>query len=156
VFRASPQLREGRRFTAGTRAAFYFDVIGDAVQRPAAAPVGISAQDVVRLRQCLTQPIGDRPEARRHRRHPVLAAVTLIPLSQDLRIVDVPSAAIAVNVSAGGLAILHNSLLTTPFLAVDFSLAHAALSPVVLEKVRTRKVGEAHEIAGKLISRIEY
>ena len=156
VFLASPQLRDGRRFSAGARAAFYFDLIGEPKQRLPAGAAGISPRDECRLRRCLTRPAASRPEARRHRRFSVLAAVTLIPLASDLRIVEVPSAAIAVNVSAGGLAIVNGKPLSTPFFAVDFSQSHATLPPVVLAQVRTRQLGEAYEIAGSFVSRIEY
>lgn len=156
VFLASPQERDGKPFSAGTRAAFYFDVLDDFAVDAAAGEAEISEQDVRRLRECLSQGFQERPESRQHRRFPIVAAVTLLPLSNELQIAGELCGAIAVNVSAGGMAIITTRPIEEPFFAVDFSRASALLVPVVLERLRTRAVGEAFEIAGKFVSRIEY
>jgi hypothetical protein len=156
VFLASPQVREGRQFSAGTRAAFYFDVLDELALGPAPAPAVISRQDLRRLKECFERGFDDRPELRKNRRYPILAAVTVLPLSSELQVADELCEAIAVNVSAGGIAIMSPRAIEEPFFAVDFSRASGALAPVLLEKLRVREVGERFEIAGRFVSRIEY
>jgi hypothetical protein len=156
VFLASAQERDGKPFSAGTRAAFYFEVLGEFAHAMAERAAEISEQDVLRLRECLADGFRERPELRRHRRFPLSAPVTVLPLSSDLRIVDEVCVAIAINVSAGGLAVLHGRPIEQPYFAVDFSQGSTVLAPVLLEKLRTRTAGGAFEIAGKFVSRIEY
>lgn len=155
LFLASAQERDGKPFSAGTRAECYFDVICDLVSDTLEETREISEQDVLRLRECLQEDAGERPNARKHARHAIVAPVTVLALSSDLRVIGEPLGAIAVNVSAGGLAIIHSRPIEEPYFAVDFSRGGAALTPVVLKKLRSREVGDAFEIAGKFVSRIE-
>ncbi len=156
VFLARPQERDGRRFSAGTRPAFYFDVVGDFALRPAEGSQVLSREDLLHLQECLPTESTNRPNLRQHNRHQILAPVTVMRLAADLRISHEPRSAIAVNVSAGGMAIMVDQPLAEPFFAIDFAVANTALTPVVLEKLRSRPTETGFEIAGKFVSRIEY
>jgi len=110
--------------------------------------------ELKRLHECLTHFVHDGPESRRQQRYPVVTRVQVLPLSEDLRVVGFPMNAVTLNVSAGGLALLHTQPLDQPYLAVDFSGVGDTLPPVILKKLRVTQVGASYQCSGEFLSRV--
>jgi hypothetical protein len=154
VYLASPQLRDGSVFFAGTRPAFYFDVVDDAASRMR-RPAELSRDDVNQLKRCLLN-CGVESDARRHKRFAVAIPVNVIPLSEDCQIVGGPARALTIDISAGGIAVMHPEDAANSMFAIDFSPSNVNLTPVVMRKLRSTPIGSAFAIAGEFVSRIEY
>lgn len=156
VFLACAQERDGSAFKAGIRPAYYFDVVPtDATHFPFEA-AELAEKDVATLRACLPPKVVPRSESRKHPRHAIHAAVRLFSLASDMRIAGAPLGAVAVNVSAGGLAVVSPRPIDEPFFAVEFDAADSTLTPVVLIRLRTRPTENGLEIAGRFLSRIDF
>lgn len=110
--------------------------------------------DVERLVKCMTMKQYGGVDARREKRYPVAAPVTIVPLGPDFRVVGKPFRAMTTNISSGGSALIHSSPILEPFLALDFAAAGVKLSPAILEVTRIRQLALASEIAGRLVCRI--
>jgi hypothetical protein len=94
------------------------------------------------------------PEARKQKRYPCPAQVTVVPLGEDFRIAAQPARTMTTNLSGGGVAMVHSRAIKQPYLAIDFAASGINLLPAIVEITRVRQMPGAWEIAGKFISRI--
>jgi hypothetical protein len=154
VFFARCQERDGQPFSAGTRLVSYGEFMRAVHVQTEGRSAGIAAKDVKRLVQCLTARTYSGPEARRQKRFPVAAPVTVLPLGPDLRITGPASRIMTVNISSGGAALVFPRHVAERYLAMDFSASGVDLLPAILHIKRTRRLAMAFEIAGEFLSRI--
>jgi hypothetical protein len=110
--------------------------------------------DVERLVKCMSMKQYGGVDARREKRYPVAAPVTIVPLGPDFRVVGKPFRAMTTNISSSGSALIHSGPILEPFLALDFAAAGVKLSPAILQVLRVRQLALASEIAGRLVCRI--
>lgn len=110
--------------------------------------------DVERLVKCMSMKQYGGVDARREKRYPVAAPVTIVPLGPDFRVVGKPFRAMTTNISSGGSALIHSAPILEPFLALDFAVAGVKLSPAILEVLRVRQLALASEVAGRLVCRV--
>jgi predicted RNA-binding Zn-ribbon protein involved in translation (DUF1610 family) len=154
VFFARCQEKDGQPFSAGTRLVSYFEVmkaINVHIDRGASS---IPQKDVQRLVQCLATKTFNGREGRKQKRHPVAAPVTVVPLGADLRVAGQPARVMTINISSGGVALVHARRIVEPYLAIDFSASGVDLLPVILQVKRVRTLASAFEVAGKFLCRI--
>jgi hypothetical protein len=114
----------------------------------------IRRSHVERLVKCMSMKQYGGVDARREKRYPVAAPVTIVPLGPDFRVVGKPFRAMTTNISSGGSALIHAAPILDPFLALDFAVAGVKLSPAILEVLRVRQLAMASEVAGRLVCRI--
>ncbi len=154
VYFARCQEKDGKPFSAGTRLVSYYEVM-KAINTTIDAKTGVIPQkDVQRLVQCLAARTYNGREARRQKRFPVAAPVTVVPLSADFRVSGQPARVMTINVSGGGCALVHTRRIIEPYLAIDFSACGVDLLPAVLRVSRVRTLASAFEVAGMFQSRI--
>lgn len=154
VYFARCQEKDGQPHNAGVRLVSYSEVM-KAIDTSIDVRTGvISQKDVQRLVQCLAQRTYSGPEARRQKRFPVAAPVTVVPLGPDFRVSGQPARLMTINVSGGGCALVHSRRIVEPYLAIDFTACGVDLLPAVLHVLRVRPLASAFEVAGKFQSRI--
>jgi hypothetical protein len=156
VYFARSQEKDGKPFSAGTRVVSYFEVMKAINVHLEGRVTPLPEKDVQRLVQCLAAKSFSGREARRQKRHPVAAPITLVPLSPDYRVAGQPARVMSINVSAGGIALVHSRRIVEPFLAIDFSASGVDLLPAILQVTRVRTLATAYEVAGRFVSRILY
>jgi predicted RNA-binding Zn-ribbon protein involved in translation (DUF1610 family) len=154
VYFARCQEKDGKPFSAGTRLVSYYEVMKAINVHIEGKSSPIPQKDVQRLVQCLAARQYNGREARRQKRFPVAAPVTVVPLGADFRVAGQPARVMTINVSGGGAAIVHARRIVEPYLAIDFSASGVELLPAVLQVTRVRTLASAFEVAGRFQSRI--
>ncbi|HEX6961808.1 MAG TPA: PilZ domain-containing protein [Lacipirellula sp.] len=154
VYFARCQEKDGKPFSAGTRLVSYFEVMKAINVHIDGKASPVSAKDVQRLVQCLATKSFNGREARKQKRFPVAAPVTVVPLGADLRVAGQPARVMTINISGGGAALVHARRVVEPFLAIDFSASGVDLLPAVLQVTRVRALASAFEVAGRFLCRI--
>jgi hypothetical protein len=154
VYFARCQEREGKPFSAGTRQVSYYEVMKAINVHIDGRLSPVSQKDVQRLVQCLAARDYRGREVRKQRRFPVAAPVTVVPLGADLRVSGQPARVMTINVSGGGMALVHSRRIVEPYLAIDFAASGVDLLPAVLQVSRVRTLASAFEVAGSFVSRI--
>ena len=154
VYFARCQEKDGKPFSAGTRLVSYFEVMKAINVHIEGKSSPIAKKDVERLVQCLSSRSFNGKEIRRQKRFPVAAPITVVPLSADFRVAGQPARVMTLNVSGGGVAVVHTRRIAEPLLAIDFSASGVELLPAVMQVTRVRTLASAFEVAGKFVSRI--
>jgi hypothetical protein len=154
VYFARCQEKDGKPFSAGTRLVSYFEVMKAINVHIEGRTSPIPKKDVERLVQCLASRTYNGREARRQKRFPVAAPITVVPLGADFRVSGQPARVMTINVSGGGVAIVHTRRIVEPYLAIDFSASGVDLLPAVMQVTRVRTLASAFEVAGKFTTRI--
>jgi ribosomal protein L37AE/L43A len=90
-------------------------------------------------------------ERRSHARYPVAAPVTGIPLSADFRVVGPALAMMTLNLSSGGIALIHKQACEAPYFALDFADAGLGVLQILLRVLRTSDIGLQHVTAGDFL-----
>lgn len=154
VFFARGQEKDGKLLRGVAKPVSYHDVMKELNVHLSTASQAVSRRDVMRLVECFAKRSFTGPETRRQHRHTVTAPVTVVPLSQDMRIAAPAERVLTLNVSSGGAALFHTRRIPQPYLAIDFAYAGVNLLPVILEATRVRQVASSFEIAGRFVCRI--
>jgi len=154
VYFARCQEKDGKPFSAGTRLVSYFEVMKAINVHIEGRTSPIPKKDVERLVQCLASRTYNGREARRQKRFPVAAPITVVPLGADFRVAGQPARVMTLNVSGGGAAIVHTRRIVEPYLAIDFAASGVELLPAVMHVTRVRTLASAFEVAGRFITRI--
>jgi predicted RNA-binding Zn-ribbon protein involved in translation (DUF1610 family) len=154
VYFARCQEKDGQPFSAGTRLVSYYEVMKAINTTIDTRASSIPQKDVQRLVQSLSARPYNGREARRQKRHPVAAPVTVVPLGADFRVSGAPARVMTLNVSSGGCALVHSRRIVEPYLAIDFSTCGIDILPAVLKVIRVRTLAAAFEVAGQFQSRI--
>jgi predicted RNA-binding Zn-ribbon protein involved in translation (DUF1610 family) len=154
VYFARCQEKDGKPFSAGTRLVSYYEVMKAINTTIETKTPAVPAKDVQRLVSCLAARSYNGREARRQKRFPVAAPVTVVPLGADFRVSGQPARVMTINVSGGGCAIVHSRRIVEPYLAIDFTACGVDLLPAVMQVTRVRTLASAFEVAGRFQSRI--
>jgi hypothetical protein len=91
-------------------------------------------------------------DRRIHTRYPVAAPVTGIPLSADFRVVGRALAMMTLNLSSGGVALIHKQACEAPYYALDFADAGFGVLQILLRVLRTSDIGLQHVTAGDFLN----
>lgn len=116
----------------------------------------LSDEDVLQLKRCTPARSEAPTEVRHEPRYSIAAPVTVLSLEDDFRIVGVPATAYTIDVSCGGLSLLHPESTTAPYFAVDFSPSSLRIAPVIFQPRRCSRLGGAFPVAGRFVCRVNY
>lgn len=75
-------------------------------------------------------------------------------MEEDFRISGLPATAYTIDVSSGGLSILHPEPTTAPYFAVDFPLSNLDIPTVIFKPTRCSRLGSAYAVAGSFVCRV--
>lgn len=160
LYLAAPELREGSIFRGGISLASDADVFGRGAIAMSGANLlsGVELQHLDRLTHdnlYAQQGLCDAEVQRRAQRFKLTTAVTVIPLADDFQIVGFPARALTLDISCGGVALLHKSPIEGNLLAVDFAPSGTALPAVILHATRCARTGSGYTISGEFLCRVE-
>jgi len=156
IFLATPERREGSLFRGGVIAAGYSDVFPPLEFSGDLRRATLLHADVMQLKRCMPPRSEVQHDLRQGVRHPIAAPVTVLSLEEDFRILAAPATAYTIDVSCGGLSLLHPEPTTAPYFAVDFSLASLSIPPVIFRPKRCSRLGAAYAVAGEFVCRVNY
>ncbi len=156
IFLATLERRAGSLFRGGVTAASYSDVFQPIEMYRSPRRAVLSDDDVQQLKRCTPPRSDGAADLRQTGRHAVVAPVSVLPLEEDFRISGVPATAYTIDVSCGGLSLLHPEPTIAPYFAVEFSLASAQIPPVLFRPKRCARLGSAYSVAGEFVCRLNY
>lgn len=81
--------------------------------------------------------------------------ISIVAVEHDFRIVGMPVSGCTIDVSCGGLSLLHPEPTTAPFFAVEFSQSKFLIPPVLFRPTRCWRLTSAYAVAGEFVCRIE-
>ena len=99
-------------------------------------------------------PDHDGRDKRRSPRYPVAMNVPAQQLDARLNPVDCQFMVVARNISTGGICLLYDRAIQTPFLALELANARSELFQVLVHVRRSRLRGKVHEIGGAFVTKM--
>jgi hypothetical protein len=115
----------------------------------------LSAADINRLDRFVSDPAPRVNDQRKRWRYRITAPITVVPLAEDLQVTGSAVPAYTIDISLGGLSLLHKSPVDTSLIAVDFAPCGWPNVAVILESTRCSRLGQAYTVSGRLLCRVE-
>ena len=156
LFLATPERREGSLFRGGILSAGYSDVFQPSEIYRGLHRAELSREDIEQLIRCMPSRSAVQSDHRQGDRYSIAAPVTVLSLEDDFRIVGVPATAYTIDVSCGGLSLLHPEPTISPYFAVDFTQASLHIPPVIFQPKRCSRLGAAYAVAGAFVCRVNW
>ena len=154
IFLATPERRAGSLFRGGVIAAGYSEVFQPVEMYRSPRHAELSNEDVQQLKRCTPSRSDVPSNLRRSERHAIVVPVSVLSLEEDFRVSGVPATAYTIDVSSGGLSLLHPEPTIAPYFAVDFSQASTQIPPVIFRPKRCARLGSAYAVAGEFVCRL--
>lgn len=155
LFLASPERRGGSLFRGGLLRASFSDVFPPANVLAHERRAELSAHDLDQLKRCMPTEHASVREVRLTERYPVVTSVSVLAVEEDFRVSGKVATAYTIDVSCGGLSILHPEPTTAPYFAVDFALSSLRIPSVIFRPMRCSRLGSAYAVAGEFVCRLE-
>lgn len=155
VYLAALERREGSHFRGGVLPATYSEAFFPATLQGRFRRAALSPEDILQLKRCIPNAVSEDPSRRHQPRHAVATGISILAVEHDFRIVGMPASGCTIDVSCGGLSLLHPEPTTAPYFAVDFSPSHSLIPPVLFRPTRCWRLTSAYAVAGEFVCRIE-
>lgn len=156
IFLAALERRGGSLFRGGVTAATYSDIFQPIEMYRSPRGAVLSNEDVQQLKRCTPSRSEGASNNRQGERHAIAVPVSVLSLQEDFRVSAVPASAYTIDVSCGGLSLLHSEPTIAPYFAVEFSLASTQIPPVIFRPTRCARLGSAYSVAGEFVCRLNY
>lgn len=156
IILAIPQRRDGSEFHGGIRRADFRQVFSRGPIESLISPSRLSDEDIQRLRNCTACTELPEHELRQSQRYAIAAPVTIVPLNSRFGVAGAPALAYSIDISTGGMAILHPEAATAAIYAVEFVDPSLNIPPVILRPLRCSQLGDGYAIAGEFVCRVDY
>lgn len=154
IYLAAPERRNGSVFRGGVTPAIHADVFPQNLFDGERAE--LSTEDVRQLKLCLPASECRASDVRRAPRHLIATPISVIAIEEDFGVAGPPATAYTIDVSSGGLSILHPEPTTAPYFAVDFALSQVEMPTVIFKPIRCSRLGSAYAVAGAFVCRVEF
>lgn len=156
IILANPQRRDGSEFRGGVRRADFFEIYERSSPQYLASPSRLSDEDIKQLRDCVECSQLPEHELRQSPRFAIAAALSVVPLNGKFGVSGPPAVAYSIDVSTGGMAILHPEPTGASLYAIEFIDPILKVPPVILRPIRCSRLGNGFAIAGDFVCRIDY
>jgi len=155
LYLARANERDGSIFRGGVSEASDADPFGREFLRFPPQVATISNADLMVLNHVSNPVADDGSGDRRVTRHSLRVPITIVPLTDNLRIAGPASPAYTIDLSRSGISLIHRSPIADSLLAVDFAPAGLPTISVILQALRCSRVGEGYTLSGRLLCRAE-
>lgn len=95
-------------------------------------------------------------ELRQSKRYAVAVPLTVVDLDEQFCVRSSPKFAYSIDISTGGMAMLHPEPTAASLYAVEFLDAALSIPPVILRPIRCSKLGHGYAVAGDFVCRVDY
>jgi hypothetical protein len=153
LFLAHPDRRGGTVFRGGVTSASYAELM-ELEYRASSHRAALCHDDLEQLKRCV--PTLTCQNHRRSERHSVAALVNVYPLGDDFRLLGSSALGCTVDVSCGGLSLVHPEPIEASYFLVEFLIAGQPLPPVIFQPMRCSRIGSSYAVAGEFVSRAEF
>lgn len=121
-----------------------------------ASPSRLSDEDIAQLRSCTECIALPEHELRKSPRYSVAAAISIVSLNERFGVAGLPAIAYSIDISTGGMALLHPEPTGAPLYAIEFLDNMLNIPPVILRPIRCSRLGHGFAIAGEFVCRVDY
>lgn len=156
IILATVERKSGSEFHGGVRPAHFRQIYSRLPVQSIAVPSRLSDEDIRRVRNCAECVELPAHEMRNSTRYAITAPLTVVSLNEKFAVTGLPAIAHSIDISTGGMAILHPAPTTAPLYAIEFMDASLSISPVILRPVRCSRLGSGYVIAGEFVCRVDY
>ena len=123
----------------------------DFSQQPGTRP----SPEIADLIQRLTPDAYDGPERRGEDRVPLVALVPAIEVDENSQPVGEEFTVVTRNISTRGISLFHPTPIDAKYLAIELPGSQDVKTQVVMRIVHCRSVGQAQEIGGEFVTKLE-
>ena len=149
------QRKGGSEFHGGVRPAHFRQIYSRLPLQSLVLPCRLSDEDIRQLRNCGVRELRAH-DLRMSTRYAISAPLTAISLNEKFAVTGEPAVGYSIDISTGGLAILHPAPTTAPLYAIEFLDASLNIPPVILRPIRCSRLGSGYAIAGEFVCRVDY
>lgn len=150
------QRKGGSEFHGGVRPAHFRQIFSRLPLQSLVLPSRLSDEDIRQLRNCAECVELPAHDLRKSTRYAISAPLTAISLNEKFAVTGEPAVGYSIDISTGGLAILHPAPTSAPLYAIEFLDASLNIPPVILRPIRCSRLGSGYAIAGEFVCRVDY